>query len=58
MNTITDYLVWRGDLTLSQSPVNEVDAAVLARFVYEPFEGIVSGNLREWRVFSEVCEEA
>ena len=57
MNTITDYLVWRGDLTLSQSPFNEVDAAVLARFVYEPFEGIVSGNLREWRVFSEVCEE-
>ena len=55
MNVIKDYLEWRGDLTLDKSPFNEVDAAVLARFSYEPFEGIVSENIREGIAIKEVC---
>lgn len=55
MNVIKDYLFWRGDLTLNQSPFNEIDAAILARFSYEPFEGIVSENIREGISITEVC---
>lgn len=57
MNTIADYMKWRGDLTLEQSPFNEVDAAILARFSYEPFDGVVPENLREWKNIGKVCNE-
>lgn len=55
MNVIKDYLEWRGDITLDKSPFNEVDAAILARFSYEPFEGIVSEKIRESITIKEVC---
>lgn len=57
MNVIKDYLEWRGDITLNQSPFNEVDAAILARFSYEPFEGIVSENVRDSICIKEVCSK-
>lgn len=43
MANIMDYLDWRGDLTLEQSPFNEVDNLILAQLVYVDFEGIVPG---------------
>ena len=42
MANILDYLDWRGDLTLSASPFNEVDALLLAELSFINFEGIVS----------------
>ncbi len=33
-----DYLMWRGDIPLSVSPLNEVDGMLLSRFAYAPFE--------------------
>ena len=57
MDTIFDYLKWRGDLTFRQYPFNEVDAAILARFCYEPFDGIVSSALREFSVVKDVCNQ-
>ena len=41
MANILDYLDWRGDLTLAQSPFNEVDALLLAELSFIKFEGIV-----------------
>ena len=41
MANILDYLDWRGDLTLSQSPFNEVDALLLAELSFIEFEGTV-----------------
>lgn len=38
MANLFDYLDWRGDLTLAQSPFNEIDGMILARFSYVPFE--------------------
>lgn len=38
MSNVFDYLAWRGDLLFRQSPFNEVDGAILARFAYAPFE--------------------
>lgn len=31
MADIFDYLMWRGDLTLENSPLNAVDGMILAR---------------------------
>lgn len=36
-----DYLDWRGDLTLDQSPFNEVDNLILAQLAYTNFDYIV-----------------
>ena len=44
MNNIYSYLTWRGDLTLSQSPFNEVDNLVLSILCYLDFSGIVPEN--------------
>lgn len=41
MANLMDYLDWRGDLTFSQSPFNEVDNLILAQLVYVEFAGIV-----------------
>lgn len=41
MANILDYLRWRGDIPLSQSPFNDVDNLVLARLSYIKFDGIV-----------------
>lgn len=38
MSGILDYLKWRGDLTLSQDPMNEIDMLVFAELSYCPFE--------------------
>lgn len=40
MADIFDYLYWRGDVPLEQSPFNEVDALILTRLSYAPFEKI------------------
>lgn len=42
MANILDYLSWRGDITLAQSPFNNVDSLILSVLSYLPFEGIVS----------------
>ena len=43
MANILDYLNWRGDLTLAQSPFNEVDNLILAEVSFVNFTGIVPG---------------
>ena len=40
MHSIFDYLYWRGDLGFDESPLNEVDSLILARFSYMPMEMI------------------
>ena len=41
MANILDYLDWRGDLTLAQSPFNEVDNLILAELSFVDFRDIV-----------------
>lgn len=38
MNTIMDYLDWRGDLSFEVSPFNDIDALILSYFVYTELE--------------------
>ena len=42
MANLLDYLTWRGDLPFKLAPFNDVDALILSRLSYAPFEGIVS----------------
>ena len=41
MANMIDYLDWRGDITLRQSPFNEVDNLILSNLSYGRFDGIV-----------------
>ena len=41
MANLLDYLDWRGDLTMEQSPFNEVDNLILAELSFVNFRGIV-----------------
>lgn len=38
MANIIDYLQWRGDLSFTADPLNEIDGAILARLTYQRFE--------------------
>lgn len=44
MANICDYIKWRGDLTLNEDNFNEIDALILARFSYLPFDNIIKEN--------------
>ena len=50
MHSIFDYLYWRGDLGFDESPLNEVDSLILARFSYMPMEMIGLQNLSKEKV--------
>lgn len=41
MATIMDYLIWRGDLTFTQSPFNEIDNLILSCLSYVDLDNIV-----------------
>ena len=41
MASLTDYLVWRGDITFDEVPLNVVDALLLSQVSYLNFQGII-----------------
>lgn len=41
MGKTMDYLQWRGDLSFTKDPFNDIDALILALLSYLPFKGIV-----------------
>jgi len=53
---LLDYLNWRGDLTLSQSPFNDVDSLVLSTLSYVFFDGILSENMAQAITIRELIE--
>ena len=57
MNTIFDYLEWRGDLPISVVPFNEVDAAILARFAYEPLDNAAPSDFYNSISIKECCHK-
>lgn len=44
MADLFDYLFWRGDLSFSADPFNEIDGMIAARLSYLPFEKIINEN--------------
>ena len=57
MANLFDYLIWRGDLTLSQSPFNDVDSLVLSTLSYVFFDGIVAENMEERITIGEMVDK-
>lgn len=55
INTIFEYLDWRGDLSFDKSPFNDIDAAILARFSYQPFDDIVKTAVRRTISLESAC---
>ena len=43
MADIFDYILWRGDLDFTRSPLNPVDYIIFSQISYLPFDGIVPG---------------
>ncbi|RRD95095.1 DUF2974 domain-containing protein [Clostridiales bacterium COT073_COT-073] len=41
MANIEDYLRWRGDLSFTQDPFNEIDSLILTQLCYLDFEGMI-----------------
>ena len=44
MNSILDYLEWRGDLSFEAAPLNEVDCLIFCQLSYLDFSSIISGT--------------
>lgn len=44
MPNVSDYIKWRGDLSLEQSEFNEIDNLILSRFSYFPFDELIKEN--------------
>ena len=57
MANLFDYLTWRGDLSFKLAPFNDVDALILSRLSYAPFEGIVSESFTGERVSVKYAAE-
>lgn len=47
MGTVYDYLDWRGELTFSEAPLNEVDCLLFSVISYVDFYGIVPAELHK-----------
>ena len=58
MANILDYVDWRGDLTLAQSPFNEVDNLILAELSFLNWKGIVPAPGEGESVSLRQAEEA
>ena len=47
MPNIVDYVVWRGDVTFSASPFNDIDALILTQLAMINFTGIIPSDISE-----------
>lgn len=54
MGKISDYLDWRGDVTMDYSPFNEVDNFIIAKIGTPDFTGIVPEDAREISLYDAV----
>lgn len=44
MQTLFDYIDWRGDLPFSRDPLNPVDCLIFSVLAYIPFDGLISSK--------------
>ena len=57
MANMFDYLTWRGDLALSQSPFRDVDSLILSTMSYIFFDGVVAENMEERITIGEMVDK-
>lgn len=56
MADIFDYLRWRGDLSFTQIPFNEVDALILAQSTYINYLPYVAKDYSRWITFADIAK--
>ena len=47
MASVFDYLKWRGDLNIKNDPIDDIDALILSRLSYFPFDDIVDDDFEK-----------
>ena len=57
MANMFDYLTWRGDLSLSQSPFQDVDSLILSTMSYIFFDGVVAESMEERITIGEMVDK-
>lgn len=57
MPNVFDYFEWRGDLSIKSDGFNDVDALILSRLSYFPFDDIVSSDINEKVTIKTACEK-
>lgn len=57
MPNVFDYFDWRGDLSIKSDSFNDVDALILSRLSYFPFDDIVSADINDKITINNVCEK-
>ena len=57
MSDLFDYIAWRGDLSQAAVAFNDVDALILARLSYIPFDGIVPAGFEAGKPLPEAAKQ-
>ena len=57
MANMMDYIQWRGDLTFSERPFNEVDGLIFAELSYVDYSNIVPNTVVEGITLKRAAEE-
>lgn len=57
MTNLFDYMKWRGDLSFSASPMNDIDALIFAELSYVPFDEIKGCESAEGVLLSDAAAE-
>lgn len=55
--TLFDYLTWRGDLTMEQDPMNQIDGMIFARFSYLPFGMVMEQRQDKFVPLAKVADK-
>lgn len=56
MANVFDYFEWRGDITIDKDGFNDVDAVILSRLSYLPFDGIVPRGVHNKILFTTAAQ--
>ena len=56
MNSIIDYVKWRGDLSFEASPFNRIDNLILTQLAYALWDGVLSDSFEEQRTLYDAVD--
>lgn len=54
MANMLDYIHWRGDLSLTQSPFNEIDGLIFSSLAYLPFDALIPADGSDRMTIAEI----
>ncbi len=57
MNSILEYVVWRGDVSFDYAPLNEVDALIFSELSYINYSHWLSSSFENMRTLKEIAND-